>query len=126
MIEKVRSVENSNIFVAEEAGELIGFAGIIGQTLEREQHSAQIFIGVLEKSRGKGVASALFKEIFRWAREKNIQRLGLTVMTNNLPAIQLYRKRGFKIEGERVHSLIIDGEPVNEYYMYKLLPKRKS
>jgi hypothetical protein len=28
---------------------------------------------------------------------------------------------GFILEGEKVHSLIINGEPVNEYYLYKLL-----
>ncbi|WP_010531391.1 GNAT family N-acetyltransferase [Lentibacillus jeotgali] len=48
-------------------------------------------------------------------------RLELTVIKDNMKAVKLYQKMGFQIEGEKVHSLIIDGQPANEYYMYKLV-----
>lgn len=70
---------------------------------------------------GQGVASKLFVELFDWAKEVGITRLGLTVIKDNTKAFNLYRKMGFVLEGEKVHSLMIDGEPVNEYYLYKLL-----
>ncbi|RKO61454.1 hypothetical protein Cdeb_01403 [Caldibacillus debilis GB1] len=39
----------------------------------------------------------------------------LTVIKDNEKAFNLYRKMGFVLEGEKVHSLIINGKPVNEY-----------
>jgi RimJ/RimL family protein N-acetyltransferase len=59
--------------------------------------------------------------VFQWAKEKEISRLELTVIKDNVKAFNLYKKMGFILEGEKVHSLIIDGLPVNEYYLYKLL-----
>lgn len=56
-----------------------------------------------------------------WAKNKGMTRLGLTVIKNNKKAFHLYRKLGFSLEGEKINSLMINGRPMNEYYMYKLL-----
>ena len=50
-----------------------------------------------------------------------IHRLELSVVTHNEAGLRLYKKMGFKIEGTKRHSLLIDGEFVDEYYMSKLL-----
>jgi ribosomal protein S18 acetylase RimI-like enzyme len=121
MIEKVKAEEKSIFFVAESEGALAGFIAALGGTVRRKSHSAYLVLGVDEKFRGQGVASQLFNQVFEWANEKNITRLELTVIKNNDRAFNLYRKMGFVIEGEKVHSLKIKGEYVNEYYMYKLL-----
>lgn len=70
------------------------------------------FVSIYSSSTDFGVEP--FKEI-------EISRLELTVIKDNIKAFNLYRKMGFILEGEKVHSLIINGEPVNEYYLYKLL-----
>ena len=70
---------------------------------------------------GQGIASRLFVQLFDWAKEVGITRLGLTVIKDNTKAFNLYKKMGFVLEGEKVHSLMINGELVNEYYLYKLL-----
>lgn len=108
-------------YVAESEGKLIGFIAAFGSDLLRNRHSATIVLGVHEAYRGQGVASRLFAEVFIWAKGVGITRLGLTVIKDNTKAFNLYRKMGFVLEGEKVHSLMINGELVNEYYLYKLL-----
>jgi len=42
-------------------------------------------------------------------------------MAHNTPAIGLYRKLGFQVEGTKVHALCVDGIYVDELLMAKLL-----
>ncbi|MEK5521474.1 GNAT family N-acetyltransferase [Heyndrickxia sp. FSL W8-0423] len=120
-IENFLNDDRSIILVAEDDEKLIGYIVAIGGSVKRTRHSAYLVLGVKENYRGRGVASRLFESLFAWAKEKRFTRLELSVIKDNVKAVNLYRKMGFIIEGEKVHSLIIDGKPVNEYYLYKLL-----
>ena len=120
-IEKILIDNNSIFFVAETENKLVGFIAAIGSNLKRNQHSAYLVLGVLENYQGQGIATKLFNKVFDWAKEVEIARLGLTVIKGNTKAFNLYKKMGFVLEGEKVHSLKINGEFVNEYYLYKLL-----
>jgi RimJ/RimL family protein N-acetyltransferase len=120
-IDRILSEKNSIFFVAEVESKLVGFIAALGGDLKRNQHSAYLVLGILEDYQGKGIATKLFNRLFGWAKEVEITRLELTVIKNNTKAFDLYRKMGFILEGEKVHSLIINGQPVNEYYLYKLL-----
>ena len=62
----------------------------------------------------------LNSELDKWARENNLTRLELTVVSSNIVAKHLYEKNGFEIEGTRKNAMIIDGKYVDEYYMAKL------
>ncbi len=121
MIEQIIQTKTTELFVAEVDESLIGFIMAIGGTVKRKRHSAYIVIGVDEPFRGKGVATKLFKRLFEWAKEMKLTRLELTVMKTNTEAYRLYRNLGFTVEGEKIHSLLVDGKLVNEYYLYKLL-----
>ncbi|QCR32723.1 GNAT family N-acetyltransferase [Lysinibacillus sp. SGAir0095] len=120
-IERVLADHRSTMLVAEVDAQLAGFIAAIGNNLERTKHRASIVIGLLEEFRGQGIGKSLFEQIFMWAKEANITRLELTVIKENQRAFNLYRKMGFVLEGEKVHSLMINGKPMNEYYLYKLL-----
>ena len=120
-IERILSEKSSVFFVAESEELLVGFIAAIGSDLKRNRHSAYLVLGILEEYQGQGIASKLFNQVFEWAKEVEITRLELTVIKENIKAFNLYRKMGFVLEGEKVHSLIINGQPVNEYYLYKLL-----
>jgi putative acetyltransferase len=55
--------------------------------------------------RRQGVGSALMAEALRWARDVGVEKIELTVYPDNLAAIGLYRKFGFREEGRLVrHS----------------------
>lgn len=120
-IEKILLQSNSTIIVAEEDDRLIGFVVVLGGKSSRSQHAARISVGVTEEYRGKGVATRLLKEAFRWSKEVGLTRLGVTVMKHNERAFSMYIKMGFEVEGEKFQSLMINGKPVDEFYLYKLL-----
>lgn len=120
-IERVIQTKRTALFVADDGEDLVGFILAIGGTVRRNRHSAYIVVGIDEAYRGQGVATKLFEAIFVWARDMKISRLELTVIKENKKAYDLYRRLGFSVEGEKIHSLIVDGHPVNEYYMYKLV-----
>ncbi|MDN4493468.1 GNAT family N-acetyltransferase [Ureibacillus aquaedulcis] len=121
IIEKILADKNSTMLVADLDHQLIGFIAAIGNNIKRTKHRATVVIGVKENFEGRGIASQLFKHLFKWAKKSGITRLELTVIKDNHKAFNLYRKMGFVLEGEKVNSLMINGEPRNEYYLYKLL-----
>lgn len=121
MIETFEKSDNSTIFVAEDGNQLAGYMFAIGGTARRAKHSVYIVIGILKKYRGQGIGTRLFEKLEAWAIEHKIHRLELTVVTRNEAGLALYKKMGFEIEGTKRHSLLINGEFVNEYYMAKLL-----
>jgi len=120
-IERLLSKENSTIIVAEEAGQLVGYLAVLGGEFKRNKHTAYIIIGILQAFTGRGVGSKLFTAVEQWAHQNAIHRLELTVMAHNKAGIALYKKRGFEIEGTKKHSLLVNGQYIDEYYMAKLV-----
>ncbi|WP_262173017.1 GNAT family N-acetyltransferase [Saccharococcus sp. Marseille-Q5394] len=122
MIESMKDSNNSTILVAENKNnELVGYLFAIGGNAKRSKHSAYIVIGISENYRGQGVGTKLFKELEQWAAQHDIHRLELTVVTRNQVGLSLYKKMGFEVEGTKRHSLLINDEFVDEYYMSKLI-----
>jgi len=124
MREKIRNIlsqENQTIFVAEDDNWIIGFLQAMGGEPRRIRHRVYIVLGIIREFWGRGVGKNLFLEMEKWVREKGMHRLELTVMADNERGIRLYQKMGFEIEGMRKHSLLVDGEYVDEFAMYKLL-----
>ena len=61
--------------------------------------------------------AALIEAADRWF---NLRRLELTVYVDNEPAIALYKKFGFVIEGTRRADAFRDGAFVDSYMMARL------
>jgi RimJ/RimL family protein N-acetyltransferase len=121
--DNIRNINYSKslILVAEENENIVGFLSAERGFANRIKHSAYIVMGILKDYRGRKIGIKLLEEMEKWALESDITRLELTVMTHNEGAIQLYKKAGFKIEGTKEKSLIVNGEYVDEYYMGKIL-----
>jgi diaminopimelate decarboxylase len=79
--------------------EVIGHLAITRETHPLTAHVATLGLGVAAPWRGKGVASALMAEAFRWARSVGVRKLILTVYPDNVAAVRLYRRFGFVDEG---------------------------
>ncbi len=70
---------------------------------------------------GKGIGSALMQALVDLADKwLNLYRLELDVYTDNEPAIKLYKKFDFHIEGTRVGEAFRDGKFVDTYAMARL------
>lgn len=87
----------------------------------RRRHAAQIGMAVRDDWQGKGVGTALMQAAVDLAEKwLNIERLELEVYTDNEPAIKLYKKFGFVVEGTASRFAFRDGEYVDSYYMARL------
>lgn len=84
------------------SGEAIGAAWL--RNLPELGHSVgeylpEIAIAVSSEHRRKGVAECLMNELYRKCFEQGIRRIALGVHCDNLPAIRLYEKQGWKQDG---------------------------
>ena len=78
-------------------------------------------IAVHPDFRGKKVGQLLIDQIAAIAQKQGLKRITLEVNVSNSPAIHLYEKNGFKIEGIRKKSMFVAGSFVDEFYMAKIL-----
>lgn len=92
-------IENpdSIVLVAKEYEQVVAFAGI-WKAIDI-MHLMDIVVS--KSHRRKNIASLLMKEIINITLKNNINELTLEVSQNNLPAIKLYTKFGFKELGIR-------------------------
>jgi RimJ/RimL family protein N-acetyltransferase len=120
-IEILLKQENQTIFVAEQANQLVGYLAASGGTLKRNRHNVYLVIGILQAFTDQGIGTHLFQRLEEWTQRQNIHRLELTVMTHNTAGIALYKKQGFAIEGTKRHSLLLNGQFIDEFYMSKLM-----
>jgi L-phenylalanine/L-methionine N-acetyltransferase len=113
------------LLVAEHGGEVVCSAGLhpVGPALRR-RHAMMLGISVAPAMQRQGVGSALMAALVdygdRWAQ---VLRLELTVFTDNAPAIALYRRFGFQIEGTHRAYALRDGAYVDAHAMARLHPR---
>lgn len=102
--------------------EVIGQLGL--QTFPngpRRRHAGQLGMMVRDDWQGKGAGSALMQAAVDLADKwLNLSRLELEVYTDNEPAIRLYKKFGFVIEGTLTRFAYRDGQYVDVYAMARL------
>jgi L-phenylalanine/L-methionine N-acetyltransferase len=92
---------NALNIVAQIDNVIVGQAGLHPYS-GRRAHAAELGIGVHDDHVGKGVGTALIRELIDAADNwLGFKRLELTVYTDNAPAIRLYEKFGFEREGIR-------------------------
>ena len=84
-------------------------------------HVATFGMAVAAGHQGCGIGSALMREMIdlcdNWLR---VERIELTVFADNAPAIAVYKKYGFEIEGTGRRYALRNGEYVDAYYMARM------
>jgi L-phenylalanine/L-methionine N-acetyltransferase len=111
---------NSQGLVAELNGEIVGEIGLMRQG-GRRAHVASIGMGVHDAYAGRGIGSALMAAVIDLADNwLNLRRLELTVFVDNEPALALYRKFGFAVEGTHTDFAFRDGRFVDAFAMARL------
>ena len=120
LINQCIEVRNLLLVGIDDTENIIGFLSAQRGVPKRIRHTAYIVVGIREASRGIGIGKKLFSELDILAKENDITRLELTVVCHNNVAKHLYEQNGFKVEGIKKNSMIVDGKYVDEYYMAKL------
>ena len=103
-------------------GEIVGHAGLhLNAAYPRRKHAASLGMAVHDKWHSKGVGTALMKALIELADKwLNLSRLELQVYTDNEPALKLYKKLGFAIEGTHRKHVFRDGAYVDSYSMARV------
>jgi L-phenylalanine/L-methionine N-acetyltransferase len=90
----------------------------------RRRHVGQLGMAVRDDWQGKGVGSRLMEAAIDMADNwLNLSRLELEVYTDNEPAIHLYKKFGFVLEGTHLQFAFREGQYVDVYSMARLREK---
>lgn len=120
--------DDDRAFVAvEKKDEIAGMAVIVKNKCFKRRHSAMLAIMVAPYYQEKGIGTALMKRLLDEADKKLfLRRIELLVLTDNTPAINLYKKFGFKIEATRKNAAVKDGRFVDEYFMGRINKKGDS
>ena len=115
---RLSNIENGRIIqlVAEEEGKIVGNADVT-KLSGRESHVGKLGIGVRSGYRRIGIATKLIEILIRQAKKERLKIILLAVYENNLPAITLYRKLGFKEVGRTPKGVYWKGKYIDDIRM---------
>ena len=101
-------------------GQIVGDAGL-EQMAGRRAHVGRIGMGVDDAWTGRGIGGALLGALLDAADNwMDLRRIELTVWTDNAPALALYRRFHFAIEGTHGDYAFRNGRYVDAYTMARL------
>lgn len=110
--------------VAQCEGEVVGQISLLTQEQPRRRHAGTFGIGVLAAYQGQGVGSALLGAAIEMADNwLALRRLEAEVYVDNEPALYLYRKHGFEVEGTARAYAFRDGAYVDAHFIARLTPQ---
>lgn len=100
---------------------LVGFASLFQQTLSR-RHVGYVGLYVHDDYHSQGIGSQMLKDVIDIADNwLDLKRLELTVFVNNVPAVHLYEKFGFAIEGTLKKYAFRAGSYLDAYTMARIV-----
>jgi diamine N-acetyltransferase len=111
--------------IKKDINEIIAVARL--DKIDSVNRNAEIGLDVSFEHRRKGYAIEIYNCLIDYAfKSLNLHRLSLVTLENNLPAINLYTKLGFKQEGQMSEAIFRDSKYINLVSMYLLNPKDKN
>lgn len=100
-------------------GQLVGMAGFARNMRVKSRHKAVIWgVYVQPTWRNQGVARAMLAKLIERAKANpGLEKIMLTVATDQIAAKRLYASLGFESFGHEKHALKVDGAYVDEDQM---------
>ena len=95
--------------VALRGDEVVGWCDISPMSLEGFTHCGRLGMGVHKDLRRRGIGQRLVDQAIAKAKQQEIERIELEVFASNVPAIHLYTKVGFEVEGVKKNARKLDG-----------------
>jgi GNAT superfamily N-acetyltransferase len=110
LLQKWIRSKKAKIFVAEVDGSIVGFMiATINKIASVYEHEKEIHIeGIFIRKgfRRKGIGKKFFEEAERWAKDKGIYSIGLTVLLKNKDAFSAYKKLGFFTHNYKMSKIV--------------------
>jgi ribosomal protein S18 acetylase RimI-like enzyme len=108
-------------YVAVDGERVVGWCDVVPKSHETLRHSGTLGMGVAASHRGIGVGTALLRATLEGAFARGLTRVELVVRTDNEPAIELYRRHGFELEGRLRRYIVVDGVACEALQMARLV-----
>jgi RimJ/RimL family protein N-acetyltransferase len=117
-IDNISRQDNSLFIIAEYGGKIVGNLNFSSGKRPRIMHTGEFGVSVLRDYWGKGLGAELIKYLIDWSENNGIVRkINLRVRTDNISAIHLYKKLGFKVEGTITRDLRINDKFYDTLHM---------
>ena len=120
-IQSIRALENNQtniMLLALDGEEIVGIATINSTYKMKSRHTGEFGIVIAKRYQGKGIGTELMKQLIEWARGNGItKKISLITRADNVIAVALYMKMGFKVEGCIKNQALINGTYYDAYMM---------
>lgn len=102
--------------------ELVGTMTLAAEQAPKLKHRINLFaVYVTPKVRGQKVGAKLLQDVISFAKQwSGIEKINLTVVSSNEPAIRLYKQLGFVSFGVEQNAMKSGSSYVDEVYMHLL------
>lgn len=115
-----QALQDTLVFGAFKEQKLIGVARFSVSQGNKTKHRGNLISMYLKKEhRGVGIAGALINKVIEHAKTQ-VSQLHCSVVTDNVAAVELYKKHGFKLYGTEPRSLKIDGKYYDEFLLVRI------
>ena len=94
-LQMMKSEKRSVFLCAWKDGKLVG-TGSLSALPRRMNHRAELSVSVVRREWGHGIGSMMMDALITYAREHGIEILNPEVRSDNMRAVRLYEKCGFK------------------------------
>jgi len=119
--------ENRHYAIVDERDIYLGTTSL--KRIDKMNRIAELAICLRASQQGKGLGLLAIEKLLGIAfEEMNLEKIYLSVLENNIPAIKLYEKVGFVYEGKFREHFIVDGKRISLkwYSLLKREFKRKE
>lgn len=100
---------NWPVYYAVEDGKVVGWIDISVAANPRLAHRGFLGMGLIKDYRGRGLGTQLITRALKHAKEIGLEKVELSVYTENTAAIKLYKKMGFTEIGVVKHYRKLNG-----------------
>jgi ribosomal protein S18 acetylase RimI-like enzyme len=97
-------MRNDRVYIAKRRSKIIGFIAL--KTTKGRNVAEITGLATTEDMRRKGVATLLIKHAEKTVQSMNAKRLIIVTSNDNIPALALYQKSGFKISEVRLGTMV--------------------
>ncbi|QDK37621.1 GNAT family N-acetyltransferase [Bdellovibrio sp. NC01] len=103
------------LLVAKIDGKIVGMTDFKVGGRRRIAHHGMLGLSFVPEYTGKGLGRLLMNELISWAQANpRVEALRLEVHSKNTPAVTLYEKLGFKIEGRQIKGIKFDDDSYDD------------